>query len=191
VVLLRKRFPQKPNLQTAAVLSVKNGKSMNKHVSKSIIFFLISIASLSLAAKEGAPCPDGKDQGELMCFNGTLQDPCNTGSGLGSAICTERSLKIADTELNRLYKIVLAKVEPDGEERKPRTAFIKMQRTWILWRDSICNYEQQANSGSGSWQATARNNCLIRITELRSKSFSNHLACNPDGTDFSCEFEYQ
>jgi uncharacterized protein YecT (DUF1311 family) len=99
-------------------------------------------------------------------------------------------LKIADAELNRLYQIVLTKVESDDEGRKPKTAFIEMQRTWILWRDSICNYEMHTNSGTGSWRATARNGCLIRITESRSKAFSNYLACNPDGTNFSCEFEY-
>lgn len=163
---------------------------MNKYIAISIIFLLISILSSHIFAKEGTPCTDGKDREELMCFNGTLQDPCNTGSGFGSAVCTERGLKIADAELNKLYKIVLTKIEPDSEERKPTTAFIEMQRTWVLWRDSICNYELHANSGSGSWQATARNSCLIRITESRSKAFSDYLACNADGTDFSCEFGY-
>jgi hypothetical protein len=59
---------------------------MNKNVAKLIILFLLFISFSHLSAQERTPCPDGKDQGELMCFNGMLQDPCDTGSGLGSAI---------------------------------------------------------------------------------------------------------
>jgi hypothetical protein len=45
VVLLRKRFPQKPNLQTAAVLSVTVLGSINSHMCKFITFLALFLFS--------------------------------------------------------------------------------------------------------------------------------------------------
>ncbi len=153
-------------------------------------FFITLIVSNCVFAGEGSSCPEGKDSGELICFNGTLQNPCNTGSGYGSAICSERELKKADIELNKLYQIVLTKIEPDSSERKPKTSFIQAQVKWVAWRDAICNYEKEANSGNGSWQTTTKNSCLVRITEARSRALQQYIECFEVGGTQACTFQH-
>ena len=157
---------------------------------RKIIFiglFIISIPHYVIAS--GNSCIEDPKDSDLICFNGTLQNPCDTGSGYGSMVCSKNSLKKADIELNELYKKVIAKIEPDSQERKPKTSFIAAQKKWIEWRDAICLYEQESNSGSGAWQATARNTCLTKITEAKSRAFKQYISCFELGGD-ECNLQH-
>lgn len=92
--------------------------------------------------------------------------------------CANLDYKKADTELNRIYKQVLAKT-PVAQ----RVLLKSAQLTWIKYRDADCTFQSSATEG-GSVHPMIISACLTHKTEARSAELQSFLDC-AEG-DLSC-----
>lgn len=81
----------------------------------------------------------------------------------------ERRLRVADQELNRIYKQLTAILDAPG-----RAKLQKAQRAWIAFRDANCAYE------AGGWHVAKlakmqRIDTAARMTEARVKELQVSL----------------
>ncbi|CQI87732.1 Uncharacterized protein conserved in bacteria [Yersinia rohdei] len=92
--------------------------------------------------------------------------------------CANADYKKADTELNRIYKEILAKTSADI---KPLLK--SAQLTWIKFRDADCRFQSSATEG-GSVHPMIISACLTHKTEERISQLKSYLNC-PEG-ELSC-----
>ena len=78
--------------------------------------------------------------------------------------------RIADRELNDVYRKVLAAASPDG-----RTRLRAAQRAWIAFRDLDC--EARAGSRGGSFYPASRLLCLEHLSDRRKGALQSELDC--------------
>lgn len=74
---------------------------------------------------------------------------------------SQKNYKVADTELNKLYKVLMGKLD---QNEKP--LLIASQKDWIKFRDSNCKFEGAMYEG-GSMQPMVVTNCLESTTLKR------------------------
>ncbi len=104
---------------------------------------------------------DGK--GEEECSFKLVAEPCieKNGSNLGTADCYRSETAIWDEILNDNYKELLAALDDKEQEKKLK----EMQRAWIAYRDTTCEFYWFKIRGSMSVPMTA--SCLLRETARR------------------------
>lgn len=123
---------------------------------------LAALAAACLAAPAGAqerrPELDGPSQGAMNAQ-------------------AQARYRIADRELNAVYRKLLAAASPNGQARL-RAA----QRAWIRFRDLDC--EARAGARGGSFHPAARLLCLEGATDQRTAALEAELDCEEG--DMAC-----
>ena len=84
-------------------------------------------------------------------------------------ISAAKSYKQADYELNKIYKLLMNKLNPSE-----KNLLIKAQNNWIKFRDSHCIFAGQEYAG-GSIQPMVISNCLAETTRERTKNLKKNL----------------
>jgi len=104
---------------------------------------------------------DGK--GEEACAFKLVADPCieKDGSNLGTADCYRIETVIWDAILNENYKELMAALDDKEQAQKLKD----MQRAWIAFRDTTCDFYWFKIRGSMSVPMTAA--CQLRETARR------------------------
>ena len=104
---------------------------------------------------------DGK--GEEECAFKLVADPCieKNGSNLGTADCYRIETVIWDAILNDNYKELMAALDDKEQAQKLKD----MQRAWIAFRDTTCDFYWFKIRGSMSVPMTAA--CQLRETARR------------------------
>src|SRR5712691_6051828 len=104
---------------------------------------------------------DGK--GEEACAFKLVADPCSAkdGSNLGTADCYRIETAIWDAILNDNYKELMAALDDKEQVQKLKD----MQRAWIAFRDTTCDFYWFKIRGSMSVPMTAA--CQLRETARR------------------------
>ena len=87
-------------------------------------------------------------------------------------------LRVADAELNRVYKRVAAGATPAGRQRL-RAA----QRAWITFRDLDC--EARSGARGGSMRQMIVFACLEAVTDARAATLKSLLDCSEGDTSCS------
>ena len=85
--------------------------------------------------------------------------------------CAAANLRNADSELNRVYRELLAKSSAAGKR-----ALRDAQRAWIAYRDKHCAFETLGTAG-GSIRPMLASQCLADLTLARTLRLAKHLAC--------------
>ena len=81
--------------------------------------------------------------------------------------CFSAELKKATTELNRVYRSTLKKLEPTDA-----VLLRKAQATWAAYRDAQCEAEY-ALWGGGTGGPAAMMSCKLELTQERTKEIQN------------------
>ena len=105
---------------------------------------------------------DGK--GEEQCAFRLVADPCikaEGGSNLGTADCYRIEAVIWDKLLNENYKELMAVIDEKEDQDKLK----EMQRAWIAYRDTTCDFYWHKIHGSMSVPMTAA--CQLRESARR------------------------
>jgi uncharacterized protein YecT (DUF1311 family) len=104
---------------------------------------------------------DGK--GEEECAFKLVADPCieKNGSNLGTADCYRIETVIWDAILNDNYKELMQAIDDKGDQNKLK----EMQRAWIAYRNTTCDFYWYKIHGSMSVPMTAA--CQLRETARR------------------------
>ncbi len=104
---------------------------------------------------------DGK--GEEECAFKLVADPCieKNGSNLGTADCYRIETVIWDAILNDNYKELMEAIDDKGDQNKLK----EMQRAWIAYRDTTCDFYWYKIHGSMSVPMSAA--CQLRETARR------------------------
>jgi uncharacterized protein YecT (DUF1311 family) len=97
------------------------------------------------------------------CTFKLVVDPCveKDGSNLGTADCYRIERAIWDDILNENYKKLMAAVD----DPKDQTKLKEMQRAWIAFRDTTCDFYWHKIHGSMAVPMTAA--CQLRETSRR------------------------
>jgi uncharacterized protein YecT (DUF1311 family) len=75
----------------------------------------------------------------------------------------------ADKKLNVVYKQLI-----NGLDQKEKQMLIQVQKDWIKFRDSYCEFEAEENEG-GSMQPMVEAMCLEEITNIRIKQLEQSI----------------
>jgi uncharacterized protein YecT (DUF1311 family) len=104
---------------------------------------------------------DGK--GEEECAFKLVADPCaeKNNSNLGTADCYRIETVIWDAILNDNYKQLMEAIDDKDDQNKLK----EMQRAWIAYRDTTCDFYWYKIHGSMSVPMTAA--CQLRETARR------------------------
>lgn len=128
-----------------------------------LLFTVILGVSISTAQAEnshaGINCRDAFKQGDLNQ-------------------CAADRFKLADDELNRLYKKKLLSLKYDQD------SFRDMQRAWIVFRDKACFYESGPREGGGSIWPLGHFNCMEYHTRKRIEDMKQYLECTSNGCPY-------
>ncbi|WP_282064538.1 lysozyme inhibitor LprI family protein [Aliiroseovarius marinus] len=133
-----------------------------------------------------------------QCF-GTAANACmeNTPGGwstVGMSTCLGLELQDWDRRLNRAYGLLMTKLKAEDEEMaalgssapKQAPALREMQRAWITFRDTSCDYER-TKWGGGTGGGPAATSCHLFITARQAWSLEADLnaygaqICNHEG----------
>jgi uncharacterized protein YecT (DUF1311 family) len=104
-------------------------------------------------------------EGEGKCLFKLVADPCTETdegrSNLGTADCYRIETAIWDALLNDNYKELMAAIDETADQDKLK----EMQRAWIAYRDTTCDFYWYKIHGSMSVPMTAA--CQLRETARR------------------------
>lgn len=87
----------------------------------------------------------------------------------GLNYCSGQQYQFWDGLLNNIYQQVIAERSPEAIDQL-RVA----QRAWITYRDNTCELEA-ARAAGGSSEPLMHFNCLVRLTERRTRDLENYL----------------
>jgi uncharacterized protein YecT (DUF1311 family) len=91
--------------------------------------------------------------------------------------CAGTSWKLADDEMNALYRRKLDQLE----SRETRARLVTSQRAWLVFRDTTCLYEVGPREEPGTLWPLENFRCLEHHTRQRSRDLSDYLKCTMDG----------
>ncbi|WP_434703223.1 DUF1311 domain-containing protein [Pseudomonas sp. Z1-12] len=94
--------------------------------------------------------------------------------------CAAQESKVADSELNSLYKQITARLKDDPNAKN---MLVKAQRAWIGFRDAECEFSASGVEG-GSVYPLIYDNCITAQTKARVEAFKTYLKCKEG--DLSC-----
>lgn len=112
------------------------------------------IASSTTAASQRDPVDPNYSQSFITCE----EKVSNTPSDL---LCQTAELERWDVQLNRLYKIKMARLP-----EKQRAAFRVEEQAWVVERDRKCDLEGRQEEG-GTAQPAMEQHCRLRETANR------------------------
>lgn len=121
---------------------------MTSSIRSGLLLLAICIGSLSIA--------------EAQHFN-AADAPCQKTGGVTTALdnCFARTYKIADAQLNQLYKQIRQVLKPEEQQQ-----LLAAQRLWIQLRDATCKAESDLYKG-GDMESPAYSACLEEETRQR------------------------
>ena len=133
------------------------------------IFIISSAQADNLHAKKATTKADNW-RAKINCGEATTQ--------LETNVCAGEQFKLADEELNRLYKEKLDTLTADRE------SFRDMQRAWLVFRDKACFYETgPREEGGSSWPLTDAT-CMEYHTKKRIEDLKMYLKCTQNGCPY-------
>lgn len=102
-------------------------------------------------------------EGERECAFKLVADPCaeKDGSNLGTANCYRMEEAIWDRLLNENYEELMGSID----DKRDRDKLKEMQRAWIGYRDTTCDFYWYKTHGSMSVPMNA--SCRLRETARR------------------------
>jgi uncharacterized protein YecT (DUF1311 family) len=92
---------------------------------------------------------------------------------LSTVAFAQDDFKSADSELNRLYKEITARLAGDDSKLHLLTV---AQRGWIAFRDAECTFSASGVEG-GSAYPEVLSSCKAVLTQKRIADFKSYLAC--------------
>lgn len=109
------------------------------------------------------------EEGEAQCAFKLAAEPCieKDGSNLGTADCYRIERAIWDEILNENYKKLMAAIDDPNDQAKLK----EMQRAWIVFRDTTCDFYWHKIRGSMAVPMTAA--CQLRETARRAFLFAS------------------
>jgi uncharacterized protein YecT (DUF1311 family) len=121
-----------------------------------VLVFILMLGSVSQEADVRPNCTSPRSQLEINA-------------------CAYVRYQRADEELNRQWKLTLAKARQHPEEQRPELhggmtdaqLLIEAQKAWIAFRDAQCAFEKTYMPGSGGPAMEA--DCLQRLTLARTR----------------------
>jgi uncharacterized protein YecT (DUF1311 family) len=150
-------------------------------IPRSSMMFAALLLPSALAAQEIVFSPDAtmicvEDGGGQECI-GLSADVCmqQTEGGystVGMNVCLEEERAWWDGQLNDIYKIAITMKRAQDSERfdpnqpSSEEALREMQRNWIAFRDSTCDFEMLDWWG-GTGATGAGLGCLMRLTGVQ------------------------
>jgi uncharacterized protein YecT (DUF1311 family) len=137
----------------AAFVGVSSSRAQNR---------VPTAAEIKLVRDCAAKHPDD-GKGEEACAFKLVADPCieKNGSNLGTADCYRIETVIWDSILNENYKELMAAIDDKDDQDKLK----EMQRAWIAYRVTTCDFYWYKIHGSMSVPMTAA--CQLRETARR------------------------
>jgi len=130
---------------------------------------------LSFDISHTKDCLIGKERSDRPACIGASANICMQsevgGSTVGMGFCIDEELNWWDARLNRVYNAYIAREKVDDKDNSqsgfsapPKAAALKeMQRTWIKYRDALCEHAA-AQWGGGTGQGPAFLSCLLGET---------------------------
>ena len=97
----------------------------------------------------------------FVCFTAIAQDCSNPQTQTDLNLCAKAQYEKAEKELNKIYQLVLTKLDHIGKER-----IKKAETAWIKYRDAEGEAEAEEWKG-GSIFNLIRANCLTTLTKQR------------------------
>ena len=102
-------------------------------------------------------------------------DPCNVSGGgaLAAGMCMDKDIKAADIELNRTYQEAIKRIKEEElyMGRNLEKKFRKLQRAWLKYRDSFCDYQGNSTGAVGGWSDIHIEECKLDMSLTRIKYF--------------------
>jgi len=99
---------------------------------------------------------------------------------VSSAAIAQEDFKSADTELNKLYKEITARLADDSAKLHLLTV---AQRGWIAFRDAECAFAASGVEGGSAYPEIVES-CKADLTRKRSADFNAYLSCEEG--DLAC-----
>ena len=130
------------------------------------IFIISSAQADNLHAKKAKTKADSS-LAKINCAEAETQLEMN--------VCSGEKFKLADEELNRLYKEKLDTLTADRE------SFRDMQRAWLVFRDKACFYETGPREEGGSNWPLSYAICMEYHTKKRIEDLKKYLQCTQNG----------
>lgn len=140
----------------------------------------------------------GEDGDPMRCV-GSAANYCMEAteggmSTVGMSSCLGRELEDWDRRLNRAYGLLMTRLKAEDEELavlgssapKQAPALKEMQRAWITFRDTSCDYER-TKWGGGTGGGPAAVSCHLFLTARQAMSLENDMngygeqICNHEG----------
>lgn len=107
-----------------------------------------------------------------------LTRPASAQTQLEMNIQAGTAFHRADTELNALYRDLVAKIDAQG-----KAALRNAQQAWLKFRDAECDFETRDAEG-GSIHPMVMNQCLEDLTRQRNQQLKRQLTCQEG--DLTC-----
>ncbi len=106
---------------------------------------------------------------DIQALYTTKYEQCsrNAHGSADELACLDAEFRRQDACLNRIYKMVRAKIQPSR-----RKALRDLQRRWIAYRDAKCTFFNHETSGSGGVMDVAQ--CLVDETIERTVELQFH-----------------
>jgi uncharacterized protein YecT (DUF1311 family) len=134
------------------------------------MFCLFKVVAAALAASSLlvlAPKPQAAES-EADPVESTSQDPCASGSAIGSIRCMSASWERAETELNAEYQLALRRLKVTASA-SIQQKFLESQRQWVRYRDAHCTFEADAEVEGNAWNSFHRANCKAERATARAQ----------------------
>lgn len=118
-------------------------------------------------------------------------DPIDCANAMSTAelnFCSDKDFQAADTELNVVYKKVLAQIAQSGPE-KPydsaswETALREAQRAWVAFRDADCKGLVPMEWSGGSGTSAAVLGCMTQKTKTRIEDLESRYEAASDDAE--------
>ena len=87
-------------------------------------------------------------------------------------VCAAKDYEREDARLNKTYKELMNKLEPDRREKLKA-----LETAWLKFRDLQCNFDSAPNEG-GSIYPLVHSSCLTQMTKVRNKDLKAMLEEN-------------
>jgi len=106
------------------------------------------------------------------------ENPCESGSGVGSYICAENELKSASKKLSQTYKKLTVEVSND---KGLLDLLGGSQKSWLLHVDQTCKFVMSAFPGHVSWMSARELWCKERQYNQRNLELTEIYECLTEG----------
>lgn len=109
----------------------------------------------------------------VILINGSLaqkRDPCEGDTTADMRECAGKKYRQADDELNRVYRLLVSKLNDEGH----KTSLKKAQQAWLRYRDTNCDFVSYRYRG-GSIAPVIVSDCMTNTTLARAKELKDQI----------------